>query len=42
MLEKMLDPNVDFEEAHGETAAEHAKKNAAWVQKGMKEDAAKK
>lgn len=40
MIEKVADP--DFENKYAKEAEEHAKKSAAWIQKGMKDDAAPK
>ena len=40
MIEQMVDP--DYETKYAKEAEEHAKKSAAWIQKGMKEDAAPK
>jgi len=40
MIDKVVDP--DFETKYAKEAEEHAQKSAAWIQKGMKEDAAPK
>lgn len=39
-LEKMMDP--EYKEKYGKQAEEEAKKNSAWIMKGMQDDAKKK